>query len=216
MDNELIQVLQQFKQAIDMCMEKIDYLDKMIENFKEENDERIHEIESTLYDEIINPANEYIEEANRTERFNEFESKYGDRLRPFNEPLSVLEGEDFDIVRSAFDKYDSYEGEKADQDAYVERIIEEVGKQLDAIKKGLGLPEDAEIEVKQTEDGETVVEVEDEDHDDDEEVIASTEDDEPLDDEPEGEDELEDESEGEPEDDPEEVAAFEEELKNQA
>ena len=209
MDNELIQVLQQFKQAIDMCMEKIDYLDKMIENFKEENDERIHEIESTLYDEIINPTKEYIEEANRTERFNEFDSKYGDRLRPFNEPLSVLEGEDFDIVRSAFDKYDSYEGEKADQDAYVERIVEEVGKQLDAIKKGLGLPEDAEIEVKQTEDGETVVEVEDEGHGDDEEVIASTDDDEPLED---GEEPLDE----EPEDDPEEVAAFEEELKNQA
>lgn len=215
MDNELIQVLQQFKQAIDMCMEKIDYLDKMIENFKEENDERIHEIESTLYDEIINPANEYIEEANRNERFNEFESKYGDRLRPFNEPLSVLEGEDFDIVRSAFDKYDSFEGEKADQDTYVEKIIEEVGKQLDAIKKGLGLPEDAEIEVKQTEDGETVVEVEDEGEGHEEEIIASTEDDEPLEDEPEGEDEPE-EGEGEPEDDPEEVAAFEEELKRQS
>lgn len=212
MDNELIQVLQQFKQAIDMCMEKIDYLDKMIENFKEENDERIHEIESTLYDEIINPTKEYIEEANRTERFNEFESKYGDRLRPFNEPLSVLEGEDFDIVRSAFDKYDSFEGEKSDQDTYVERIVEEVGKQLDAIKKGLGLPEDAEIEARQTEDGETVIEVEDEgEPEEEEEIIASTEDDEP-----EGEDELEDEPEGEPEDDPEEVAAFEEELKRQS
>ena len=213
MDNELIQVLQQFKQAIDMCMEKIDYLDKMIENFKEENDERVHEIESTLYDEIINPTKEYIEEANKTARFNEFDSKYGDKLRPFNEPLSVLEGEDFDIVRSAFDKYDSYEGEKADQDTYVERIVEEVGKQLDAIKKGLGLPEDAEIEVKQTEDGETVVEVEDEGHGDDEEIIASTEDDEPLEDEDEP---LEEVSDGEPEDDPDEVKAFEEELKNQA
>ena len=207
MDNELIQVLQQFKQAIDMCMEKIDYLDKMIENFKEENDERVHEIESTLYDEIINPTKEYIEEAEKTARFNEFDSKYGDKLRPFNEPLSVLEGDDFDIVRSAFDKYDSYEGEKADQDTYVEKIIEEVGKQLDAIKKGLGLPEDAEIEVKQTEDGETVVEVEDEDHGDDEEIIASTED--------EGSDEEEPLDE-EPEDDPEEVKAFEEELRNQA
>lgn len=209
MDNELIQVLQQFKQAIDMCMEKIEYLDKMIEDFKEENDERVHALESTLYDEIINPTNEYIEETNRNARFDEFNSKYGDRLRPFNEPLSALEGEDFDIVRSAFDRYDEFEGEKADMDTYVDRLVEEVGKQLDAIKKGLGLPEDAEIEVKQTEDGETVVEVEDEGHGDDEEIIASTEDDEPMEDEEEPLDE-------EPEDDPEEVRAFEEELKNQA
>ena len=209
MDNELIQVLQQFKQAIDMCMEKIEYLDKMIEDFKEENDERVHALESTLYDEIINPTNEYIEETNRNARFDEFNSKYGDRLRPFNEPLSALEGEDFDIVRSAFDRYDEFEGEKADMDTYVDRLVEEVGKQLEAIKKGLGLPEDAEIEVKQTEDGETVVEVEDEGHGDDEEIIASTEDDEPMEDEEEPLDE-------EPEDDPEEVKAFEEELRNQA
>lgn len=209
MDNELIQVLQQFKQAIDMCMEKIEYLDKMIEDFKEENDERVHALESTLYDEIINPTNEYIEETNRNARFDEFNSKYGDRLRPFNEPLSALEGEDFDIVRSAFDRYDEFEGEKADMDTYVDRLVEEVGKQLEAIKKGLGLPEDAEIEVKQTEDGETVVEVEDEGHGDDEEIIASTEDEEPMEDEEEPLDE-------EPEDDPEEVKAFEEELKNQA
>lgn len=209
MDNELIQVLQQFKQAIDMCMEKIEYLDKMIEDFKEENDERIHALESTLYDEIINPTNEYIEETNRNARFDEFNSKYGDRLRPFNEPLSALEGEDFDIVRSAFDRYDEFEGEKADMDTYVDRLVEEVGKQLEAIKKGLGLPEDAEIEVKQTEDGETVVEVEDEGHGDDEEIIASTEDEEPMEDEGEPLEE-------EPEDDPEEVKAFEEELKNQA
>ena len=211
MDNELIQVLQQFKQAIDMCMEKIEYLDKMIEDFKEENDERIHALESTLYDEIINPTNEYIEETNRNARFDEFNSKYGDRLRPFNEPLSALEGEDFDIVRSAFDRYDEFEGEKADMDTYVDRLVEEVGKQLEAIKKGLGLPEDAEIEVKQTEDGETVVEVEDEGHGDDEEIIASTED--------EGSDEEvsdEEVSDEEPEDDPEEVKAFEEELRNQA
>ena len=212
MDNELIQVLQQFKQAIDMCMEKIEYLDKMIEDFKEENDERIHTLESTLYDEIINPTNEFIEETNKNARFDEFNSKYGDRLRPFNEPLSALEGEDFDIVRSAFDRYDEFEGEKADMDTYVDRLVEEVGKQLDAIKKGLGLPEDAEIEVKQTEDGETVVEVEDEDHGDDEKVIASTEGDEPD----EEEEPMEEASDEEPEDDPEEVKAFEEELKKQA
>ena len=212
MDNELIQVLQQFKQAIDMCMEKIEYLDKMIEDFKEENDERIHTLESTLYDEIINPTNEFIEETNKNARFDEFNSKYGDRLRPFNEPLSALEGEDFDIVRSAFDRYDEFEGEKADMDTYVDRLVEEVGKQLDAIKKGLGLPEDAEIEVKQTEDGGTVVELEDEDHGDDEKAIASTEGDEPD----EEEEPLEEASDEEPEDDPEEVKAFEEELKKQA
>ncbi|MCQ2247704.1 MAG: hypothetical protein MJZ50_01715 [Treponema sp.] len=203
MDNELMSVLEQFKQAIDMCMDKIEYMDKMFEDFKKENDERVHSLESTLYDEIINPTKEYIAEEERNARFADFDSKYGEKLRPYNKELSVLEGDDFDIVRSAFDKYDEYEGDKVDMDTYVEKLIEEVGNQLEAIKRGLGLPEDAEIEVKQTEDGETVVEVEDEGEATEEEVVASTEDDLPEDEEAE-------------EDDPEEVAAFEEELKRQS
>lgn len=208
MDNELWEVLQSFKSALDMVINRVEQMDKMYEEYRDQMDERVHDLESTLYDEIINPTNEYIEETNRNARFDDFNNKYGEQLGSYNDALKVLEGDDFDLTRAAFDKYDSYEGEdRPDEEAYVQALIEEVGNQLDAIKKGLGLPEDAEIEVKQTEDGETVVEVEDEGHnEEDEEVLASTEDEEPL----------EEVSDEEPEDDPEEVAAFEEELKNQA
>lgn len=202
MDNELWEVLQSFKSALDMVINRVEQMDQMYEEYRDQMDERVHDLESTLYDEIINPTNEYIEETNRNARFDDFNNKYGEQLGSYNDALKVLEGDDFDLTRAAFDKYDSYEGEdRPDEEAYVQALIEEVGNQLDAIKKGLGLPEDAEIEVKQTEDGETVVEVEGEDEGY-EEVLASTEDEEPL--------------EEEPEDDPEEVAAFEEELKNQA
>lgn len=207
MDNELWEVLQSFKSALDMVINRVEQMDKMYEEYRDQMDERVHDLESTLYDEIINPTNEYIEETNRNARFDDFNNKYGEQLGSYNDALKVLEGDDFDLTRAAFDKYDSYEGEdRPDEEAYVQALIEEVGNQLDAIKKGLGLPEDAEIEVKQTEDGETVVEVEDEGEGENEEVLASTEDEEPL----------EEVSDEEPEDDPEEVAAFEEELKNQA
>ena len=203
MDNELWEVLQSFKSALDMVINRVEQMDKMYEEYRDQMDERVHDLESTLYDEIINPTNEYIEETNRNARFDDFNNKYGEQLGSYNDALKVLEGDDFDLTRAAFDRYDSYEGEdRPDEEAYVQALIEEVGNQLDAIKKGLGLPEDAEIEVKQTEDGETVVEVEDEGEGENEDIIASTEGEEPT--------------EEEPEDDPEEVAAFEEELKNQA
>ena len=203
MDNELWEVLQSFKSALDMVINRVEQMDKMYEEYRDQMDERVHDLESTLYDEIINPTNEYIEETNRNARFDDFNNKYGEQLGSYNDALKVLEGDDFDLTRAAFDRYDSYEGEdRPEEEAYVQALIEEVGNQLDAIKKGLGLPEDAEIEVKQTEDGETVVEVEDEGEGENEEVLASTEGEEPM--------------EEEPEDDPEEVAAFEEELKNQA
>lgn len=172
---------------------------KVDENFAE-NDKQINELRSVVYDEIINPANEYIAGQEKEARFDDFNEKYGEKLRPFNEDLSALEGDDFDVVREAFDKYDDFEGDKMGEDEYVEALVEQLGDKLSSIKAALGVPEDTEIAVEQTEDGETVVTTEDG------EVVASTE----------GEateEEAEDEK-GEAEDDPEEVAAFEEELKN--
>lgn len=170
---------------------------KVDENFAE-NDKQINELRSVVYDEIINPANEYIAGQEKEARFDDFNEKYGEKLRPFNEDLSALEGDDFDVVREAFDKYDDFEGDKMGEDEYVEALVEQLGDKLSSIKAALGVPEDTEIAVEQTEDGETVVTTEDGG------VVASTEDE---------RGEAEDEK-GEAEDDPEEVAAFEEELKN--
>lgn len=177
---------------------------KVDENFAE-NDKQINELRSVVYDEIINPANEYIAGQEKEARFDDFNEKYGEKLRPFNEDLSALEGDDFDVVREAFDKYDDFEGDKMGEDEYVEALVEQLGDKLNSIKAALGVPEDTEIAVEQTEDGETVVTTEDG------EVVASTEG-EATEGEA-SEEEVVDE-EGEAEDDPEEVAAFEEELKN--
>lgn len=206
MDNELWEVLQSFKAAIDMCVERVEQIDKMYEDYRDQTDERIHELESTLYDEIINPTQEYIDETNRNARFDDFNSKYGEQLGSYNDALRSLEGEDFDLTKSAFDKYDSYEGEdKPDEEAFVQALIQEVGSQLDAIKRGLGLPADADVEIKE-EDGEVEVVA-------DGEVVATEGEETPVE-EP-TEDLSKEVAEEEPEDDPEEVAAFEEELKNQ-
>ena len=209
-DNELFAVLQAYRNALNYLMDKVDQLDKMYEDNRNQTDERIHKIESTLYDEIINPTKEYIDETNRNARFDDFNSKYGEKLSAYNDSLSALDGEDVDLTKSAFDKYDSLpEEERPDADAYVESIISEVGSQLDAIKKSLGLPEDAEVTVTQDEEGNTTVEA-------DGEVVASEgEEETPAEDTDtnnEGSEEVAEDE--ELEDNPDEVAAFEEELKN--
>lgn len=208
-DNELFAVLQAYRNALNYLMDKVDQLDKMYEDNRNQTDERIHKIESTLYDEIINPTKEYIDETNRNARFDDFNSKYGEKLSAYNDSLSALDGEDVDLTKSAFDKYDSLpEEERPDADAYVESIISEVGSQLDAIKKSLGLPEDAEVTVTQDEEGNTTVEA-------DGEVVASEGEEAPAEDidtNNEGSEEVAEDE--ELEDNPDEVAAFEEELKN--
>ena len=208
-EKELYEVLQAFKGALDFLINKVDEMDKMYEDYRDQSDERMHKLESTLYDEIINPTKAYIDETNKNARFEDFSSKYGDKLGAFNDSLSAIDGEDVDLTKSAFDKYDSLpEEDRPDEEAYVESIISEVGSQIDAIKKGLGLPEDAEVTVTQDEDGNTTVEA-------DGEVVASENTEETVTEENDtnNEDGSEVAEENE-EDDPEEVAAFEEELKN--
>ena len=107
------------------------------------------------------------------------------------------------------------EDDRPDADAYVESIISEVGSQIESIKKSLGLPDDAEVTVTQDENGETVVEA-------DGEVVATDEGEAPAEEAPaeendtnieDGSKEAEEDEEDE-EDSPEDIAAFEEELKN--
>lgn len=204
--DELYEVLGAFKAALETLNDKQKALSDAFNEANASFTERVNSLEHTLFEEIINPANEYIEETNKNARFDEFNSKYGDRFSEFAEPLKALEGDDYDVVRAAFDQYDDFEGEKADEETYVNALVEELGNQLSTIKKSLGLPEDAEVSVEQTEDGETVVTTEDG------EVIAAEGEEVSAEGEPEGESEVEDIIDEEAEDDPEEVAAFEEEL----
>lgn len=209
-------VIQQYYKELS---EHITAIEQKVDDGLAENDRQINELRTTVYDEIINPANEYIAGQEKEARFEDFDEKYGEKLRPFNEDLSALEGEDYDVVRDAFDKYDDFEGDKMGEDEYVEALVDELGNKLDAIKKAFGVPEDTEIAVQETEGGDVEVVTEDG------EVIASTDGDEELpkedkegdveitEDEDEDEDEIVDDD-SEVEDDPEEVAAFEEELKN--
>lgn len=222
-EEEIINYLRSLRDAIVEGAETIKNLEKKVDEYIASNDEKVNELKSTLYEQVIDPANEYIAEMDRNDRFDQFNERHGEKLSPFNEELSALEGDDFDIVRTAFDAYDSYEGDdKMDEDEYVEQLIEQVGQKLSDIKEKLGIPADKDIAVQETEDGGAEVVTEDG------EVVASTDGEEELVEEKDGdevtedgEDEEEEEEsveiadESETEDDPEEVAAFEEELKNQ-
>ena len=221
-EEEIINYLRSLRDAIVEGAETIKNLEKKVDEYISANDEKVNELKSTLYEQVIDPANEYIAEMDRNDRFNQFNERHGEKLSPFNEELSALEGDDFDIVRTAFDAYDDYEGDdRMDEDEYVDQLIEQVGQKLSDIKEKLGIPAGTDVAVQETEDGEVEVVTEDG------EVVASTDDEEESLEEKYGDEVTEDgeDEEGEEavkiddasevEDDPEEVAAFEEELKKQ-
>ena len=112
-------------------------------------------------------------------------------------------------MKQAYDGYNSIEGEKPDEAEYIDELVKVVDKQLDNIRAAIGAPANAEVEVKQDENGETSVEV------DGQEIKDASEDSEDSDKTEVKETEETEETEikdSDEESDPDELAALEEEL----
>ena len=209
MENDIYEILNSYKEAIDVLLSRCDEL----VNQNKALEERQNKIESILFDEILEPARLALEADDKERRFGEFNEKYGERLGAYDKVLGAAEGNpDFSMARSAFDEYEKIPEPRPDEDVFVDGLVEEVEKQIDGIKESLGLEPDTKVEITQDENGDTEIKA-------DGEVVASeteetkdkgetTEEPETEEDGSQGEFDFEEET----EDDPEEVKKFEEEL----
>ena len=154
-ENQLNEVLSSFRDAITALIERADAQDDMIKAIQEKTDST----ERLIFDEVINPAKAEMEKQIYDAGLEDFSSRYSDKLGGYNDKLRPIEGEDFDIMKQAYDGYNSIEGEKPDEAVYIDELVKVVDKQLDDIRQAIGAPADAEVAVKQDENGETVVEV---------------------------------------------------------
>ena len=211
-ENEVYEILNSYKEAIDVLLNRCDELvtqNKALE-------ERQNKIESMLFDEILEPARLALEADEKERRFGEFNEKYGEKLGAYDKVLGAAEGNpDFSMARTAFDEYEKLPEPKVEEDVFVDGLIETVEEQIDSIKESLGIEPDAKVEITQDENGDTEIKA-------DGEVVASeteetkdeeeTAEEEPKAEEEDGSQGEFDFSEEEEEDDPEEVKKFEEEL----
>lgn len=200
-ENQLNEILSSFRDAITALIERADAQDDMIKAIQEKTDST----ERLIFDEVINPAKAEMEKQIYDAGLEDFSSRYSDKLGGYNDKLRPIEGEDFDIMKQAYDGYNSIEGEKPDEAMYIDELVKVVDKQLDDIRQAIGAPADAEVAVKQDEDGETVVEV------DGEKVSEESVEEKPADDESVKE-AIEVSDDDEDETNPEELAALEKEL----
>lgn len=202
---QLNEILASYRDAINALIERVDAQDGMIQAVRE----KAEGTERLIFDEVINPAKAEMEKQIYDAGLEDFTNKYGEKLNGYNDKLRPIEGEDFDIMKQAYDGYNSIEGEKPDEAMYVDELVKVVDKQLDDIRAAIGAPANAEVAVKQDEDGETTVEV------DGQEVKEVSEDSEDSDKTEVKETEETEETEikdSDEESDPEELAALEEEL----
>lgn len=185
-DQELVQVLQGFKEALDYLHEQNKALN-----------DKIDELSAVLYDDILSPVQDAITFAQKEESYNKFNEAYGEKLKPYASEYAALYNGN-DIARDVYDTYSEHSDEY-DEALFVEEAIKSIAATIQETKEKLGIPAEQKVEVTETEDGGVEIETVDE---------PETE----MEEKPEMEVEAETEDKEEDIDSPEEVAAFEAEL----
>ena len=154
-EEQLNEILSSYRDAINALVERADAQDAMIKAIKEQSEY----VQHIVFDEVINPAKQAMDEEIYNAGLNDFSSRYSEKLGGYNDKLRPIEGQDFDIMKQAYDGYNAIEGEKPDEAAYVDELVKAINTQLESIRQAIGADPEAEVAVKQK-DGETVVEVE--------------------------------------------------------
>lgn len=189
-DTRLNEILASYRDAINALIERVDSQDEMIKALMEKSDD----LNRLIFDEVLTPAKQALDEQIYNAGLADFTEKYGSPLEGYNEKLRPIEGEDFDVMKQAYDGYNAIEGDKPEANVFVDELKKVIDDQLNSIREAIGAPADAEVTVTQDgETGETTVEVDGKEQElETEEVISD--------------DDMEEES------DPEEMAAYEKEL----
>ena len=185
-EQELVQVLQGFKQALDYLHEQNKALN-----------DKVDELSAVLYDDILSPVQDAITFAQKEESFNKFNDAYGSKLEPYASEYAALYNGN-DIARDVYDTYNEHSDEY-DEALFVEEAIKSIAATIQETKEKLGIPAQEKVEITETEDGgieiDTVSEDEETPAEEEEVKVEETET-----------------EETEEVDSPEEIAAFEAEL----
>ena len=188
-DTRLNEILASYRDAINALIERVDSQDEMIKALMEKSDD----LNRLIFDEVLTPAKQALDEQIYNAGLTDFTEKYGSPLEGYNEKLRPIEGEDFDVMKQAYDGYNAIEGDKPEANVFVDELKKVIDEQLNSIREAIGAPADAEVTVTQDgETGETTVEVDGKEQElETDEAIS---------------DDMEEET------DPEEMAAYEKEL----
>ncbi|MBQ0003974.1 MAG: hypothetical protein KBT21_10625 [Treponema sp.] len=121
--------------------------------------EKLRQAEVEALKEMISGVDTYAKEYVDGQNFNEFNEKYGEKLAPYGETLKATEGDDFDIVRGAYDTYKDMEEPKPTEEEFIDTVVQNAEEVIQNLKEKLGLPADTAVEIKDDGNGETEVKV---------------------------------------------------------
>lgn len=139
-EQELVQVLQGFKQALDYLHEQNKALN-----------DKVDELSAVLYDDILSPVQDAIAFAQDEEKFGKFNETYGSNFEPYASEYAALYNGN-DIARDVYDTYNEHSDEY-DEALFVEEAVKSIAATIQETKEKLGIPAQEKVEITETEDG---------------------------------------------------------------
>lgn len=160
MKEELKIILNDFKQAIELLALRIDAL----EEHQKINEEVVKEIEKNIIENIYEPAQASLNAFTQEQALKGFRDKYGERFAPYEESIRLIEDDrEFDPVIATYDelekrkaiaKEEGVEIDEAQEEEFVNQVIEGIKADLESLK---GKLDAVELEVKVDADGDVKV-----------------------------------------------------------
>jgi hypothetical protein len=155
----------ELKDIIMLLMEKLDAQMGYTRSIQE----RLDRIEKGVVEGLLNP----LAEAQDEFEFNDWKETYGKPLERYEGATKAIEGDDFDIYREAYKGSRQLDDES--QGEFIEKLTKNLEEQILALRNGLDLPPNTEVEIKSDSEGDVEVKVDGETVGDNGEVIKDEE-----------------------------------------
>lgn len=159
-ENELIEVLQSYKDAIQLLEEKLNSFSEEMNHVREEMQTKLDSLENTVIHEILEPAVEASNKAAYDRDLEDYKGRYSEKVNPYLDRIKAVEDEDFDFWKNTYDGWKDYEADKGEsalnEEQYLDSVLNKVKTQLEAIKDAMDA---SEIEMKVDGDGNAQLDV---------------------------------------------------------
>jgi hypothetical protein len=161
--DELSTKIENLIQAVQLVANKCDEFAVKLDELQKRQDE----LDSVVFDGLIGPANEQIAQQEYDNALSDFRCKFGEKLDKFDALAKAEEGDDFDLVKKAFDDYNEHDYPFSPSE-YIDKRVEQFEEKAKALAEAAGAvvkietetPEGENVEVTATPEGEVKTEVE--------------------------------------------------------
>jgi hypothetical protein len=154
LDEQILTIIDALTKDVQLAHEEIANLRAEMAEHDKKNNEQIQNLNHTVFDLILEPCQQAMDEAEYNGRFDEFKGKYGEQFAPYVDDIKFIEqSPDFDLEKAAFDGLENWEGEKPDEAQYVAEFVEHIKNQVEEFKKRFGALPDVDVKID-TEGGE--------------------------------------------------------------